>query len=114
MSAIDGREVGRPRSDKRTKLWPGNAGDLTRGRAFNAALCADLEAAGHEVFLPQRDGVEADKALAPLQRRYESLVDDFEHLDAVLDEGASKAVVMASDTMKRVEEAIGVTALHAD
>jgi len=29
--------------------------------AFNAALCADLEAAGHEVFLPQRDGVEADK-----------------------------------------------------
>jgi nucleoside 2-deoxyribosyltransferase len=41
--------------------------------AFNAALCADLEAAGHEVFLPQRDGVEADKppysSMTPDERR---------------------------------------------
>jgi nucleoside 2-deoxyribosyltransferase len=41
--------------------------------AFNAALAAELEAAGHEVFLPQRDGVEADKppysSMSPEQRR---------------------------------------------
>lgn len=41
--------------------------------AFNADLCAALEAAGHEVFLPQRDGVEANKApcssMTPPERR---------------------------------------------
>ena len=41
--------------------------------AFNAGLTAELEAAGHEVFLPQRDGVEADKppysAMSPEDRR---------------------------------------------
>jgi nucleoside 2-deoxyribosyltransferase len=41
--------------------------------AFNAALCADLEAAGHKVFLPQRDGVEAAKppysTMTPDERR---------------------------------------------
>jgi nucleoside 2-deoxyribosyltransferase len=41
--------------------------------AFNAELAAELEAAGHEVFLPQRDGVEADKPpyspMAPADRR---------------------------------------------
>ncbi len=41
--------------------------------AFNASLCAHLEAAGHEVFLPQRDGVEAGKppyaSMTPDQRR---------------------------------------------
>ena len=40
---------------------------------FNAALCAELEAAGHEVFLPQRDGVEAGKPpyseMTPEERR---------------------------------------------
>lgn len=30
--------------------------------AFNASLAAELEVAGFEVFLPQRDGVEAGKA----------------------------------------------------
>jgi nucleoside 2-deoxyribosyltransferase len=41
--------------------------------AFNADLTAELEAAGHEVFLPQRDGVEAGKppysSMTPEQRR---------------------------------------------
>ena len=41
--------------------------------AFNGALCADVEAAGHEVFLPQRDGVEAASApyssMTPDERR---------------------------------------------
>ena len=40
---------------------------------FNAALTADLEAAGHEVFLPQRDGIEAGKppysTMSPEARR---------------------------------------------
>ena len=41
--------------------------------AFNARLTAELEAVGHDVFLPQRDGVEADKppyrAMSPEERR---------------------------------------------
>lgn len=41
--------------------------------AFNAILTAELEAAGHEVFLPQRDGVEAGKppysSMTPQERR---------------------------------------------
>lgn len=41
--------------------------------AFNADLCATLEAAGYEVFLPQRDGAEANKApyssMTPRERR---------------------------------------------
>jgi nucleoside 2-deoxyribosyltransferase len=42
-------------------------------RAFNSGLTADLEAEGHDVFLPQRDGAEADKqpysAMTPDERR---------------------------------------------
>ncbi len=29
-------------------------------RAFNASLCAELENRGHDVFLPQRDGIESE------------------------------------------------------
>ena len=42
-------------------------------RAFNLALAGRIEQLGYEVFLPQRDGVEADRApydrMAPEQRR---------------------------------------------
>jgi len=42
-------------------------------KSFNASLTADLEAAGHDVFLPQRDGAEAHKlpysAMSPDERR---------------------------------------------
>jgi nucleoside 2-deoxyribosyltransferase len=41
--------------------------------AFNADLTVELEAAGHEVFLPQRDGVETGKppysSMTPEERR---------------------------------------------
>jgi nucleoside 2-deoxyribosyltransferase len=41
--------------------------------AFNSDLAAELEAVGHEVFLPQRDGVEAGRppssSMTPEERR---------------------------------------------
>jgi len=40
-------------------------------RAFNARLCADLEAAGHDVFLPQRDGIESEAIDASGEERME-------------------------------------------
>jgi tryptophanyl-tRNA synthetase len=97
-------------------LSPGTTNLLELYAAFSGATREQLreEFEGQRYsMLKARVADAVIEALTPLQQRYASIVEDSEHLDAVLNEGASKAVVMASATMKRVEGAIGVTALHA-
>ncbi|HWL13795.1 MAG TPA: tryptophan--tRNA ligase, partial [Ureibacillus sp.] len=45
--------------------------------------------------------------LAPVQQRYNELIDSAE-LDKILDEGAEKANAIASKTIKRMENAMGL------
>ena len=47
------------------------------------------------------------KTLRPIQERYEELIDS-EELDRILDEGAEKANAVASETLRKMEKAMGL------
>jgi tryptophanyl-tRNA synthetase len=45
--------------------------------------------------------------LQPIQHKYSELMDNRDYLDSVLREGASKASVVANQTLMRVKDALG-------
>lgn len=47
------------------------------------------------------------ETLRPIQQRYEELIDS-EELDRILDEGAEKANAVASETLRKMEKAMGL------
>lgn len=90
---------------------PGISNLLTIFSAFTDRSIADLEKdyrhAGYGKF--KGDLAEAIVAmLEPIQEKYYALLQSSE-LDAILDEGAKKANAIANATLKRMEEAIGLT-----
>jgi tryptophanyl-tRNA synthetase len=49
-----------------------------------------------------------DAHLAPMREKYDALMEDPSHIDRILKEGAEKARVIASATVKRLRDAIGI------
>ena len=68
---------------------------------------AEFDGAGYGDFKAQVAGAVVDY-LAPVRERYGELRPDEAALEAILDEGASKARAIASDTLADVREAMGV------
>jgi tryptophanyl-tRNA synthetase len=50
----------------------------------------------------------ANRTLAPLRERYNELAGDHKKIDAILNEGAAKARIIAKQTLTRVRDAIGM------
>lgn len=89
---------------------PGVSNLLTIESALTGATIAELEAKyegkGYGDF---KAGVAQAviEHLAPIQERYYALIDSSE-LDEILDEGAAKANAIASKTLKKMENAMGL------
>jgi tryptophanyl-tRNA synthetase len=116
------RSISRATTDSQSSvdfaaLSPGTANLLELYAAFSGASSDQVkeEFEGQRYSkLKTRVADTVIEALSPLQERYAAIAENPELLDAVLDEGADKAAVMAGTTMKRVEKAVGFTALHAE
>ncbi len=71
-----------------------------------ADLEKDYEGKGYGVF--KKDLAEVViETLAPIQKRYNELINS-EELDRILDEGAEKANEIASETVRKMEKAMGL------
>ncbi|MBX3145038.1 MAG: tryptophan--tRNA ligase, partial [Trueperaceae bacterium] len=72
-----------------------------------ADISAEFEGAGYGPL--KRALVEVvTTSLAPLQERYNELISDTKRLDGILEDGAARARAIASRTIARAKEAMGV------
>jgi tryptophanyl-tRNA synthetase len=76
------------------------------GNKTKAEVVAECQDMGWGQFKPLLTET-AIAALQPIQARYYELMNNRDYLDSVLREGASKASVVANQTLVRVKDALG-------
>ena len=67
----------------------------------------EFEGQGYGVF-KTKVAEEIVKVLAPIQERYNELLEDKEYLEKIYNEGAEKARALASKTLREVKDKIGI------
>ncbi|MFO7630027.1 MAG: tryptophan--tRNA ligase [Prochlorococcaceae cyanobacterium] len=101
--AVIGLEFGNPQRPEADNLLGLYAVLSGCGRQAAAAECASI---GWGQFKPKLAEA-AVEALRPIQERYHALQAEPGHIDAVLAQGRQRAAVVASETLGRVQQALG-------
>jgi tryptophanyl-tRNA synthetase len=112
------RSVSRAVTDSRSRvdfddLSPGTDNLMQLYAAFTGATRSSLTAEfdGKQYsLLKTRVADVVIEHLSPLQEKYAALVANPEYIDSILSDGATRAAAIASATLKRVEQAVGLGA----